>query len=85
MNEDADLPADVLEAVQANRKIDAIRLLREQRGLGLKEAKDIVDAHVAANPHATVRRRSREGSGLGRIVVIGIAIAVLYGVYRFLS
>lgn len=30
--------------LQANQKIDAIKLVREQTGLGLKEAKDYVDA-----------------------------------------
>lgn len=28
---------------QQDKKIDAIKLLREQTGLGLKEAKDVVD------------------------------------------
>ena len=38
------LPANVLDALQAGNKIEAIRLLREATGLGLKEAKDWVDA-----------------------------------------
>lgn len=41
------LTAEVLEEVHAliaaNRKIDAIRLVRESSGLGLKEAKDFVE------------------------------------------
>jgi ribosomal protein L7/L12 len=41
-----DLPADVLAAATAGNRIDAIKLLREQRGLGLKEAKDLLDRVV---------------------------------------
>jgi hypothetical protein len=38
------LPADVLEALRRGNKIEAIKRLREQTGLGLKEAKDAVEA-----------------------------------------
>jgi ribosomal protein L7/L12 len=38
------LPAAVVLALQRGRKIEAIRLLRKASGLGLKEAKDLVDA-----------------------------------------
>jgi large subunit ribosomal protein L7/L12 len=36
-------PRTVEALVRAGRKIEAIKLLREQTGLGLKEAKDQVD------------------------------------------
>lgn len=43
----ASLAPDVMQQVQsliaANRKIDAIKLVRESTGLGLKEAKDFVE------------------------------------------
>jgi len=38
-----DLKARALELVFARRKIEAIKLVREEQGLGLKEAKDLVD------------------------------------------
>lgn len=38
------LPSSVMEALQAGNKIQAIKLLREQTGISLKEAKDTVDA-----------------------------------------
>ncbi len=38
-------PPDVVNALQQGRKIEAIRLMRERTGLGLKEAKDAVDAY----------------------------------------
>lgn len=39
----ADMP-DVIQALRNNRKIEAIKVYREQTGLGLKESKDAVDA-----------------------------------------
>ena len=42
-----DLPENVLEALRNRQKIEAIKLLREQRGIGLKEAKEIVDQYLA--------------------------------------
>ncbi len=38
---------DVVRAIQQGNKIEAIRLMREQTGLGLKEAKDAVDSYQA--------------------------------------
>ncbi|NJK43870.1 MAG: hypothetical protein HC933_05910 [Pleurocapsa sp. SU_196_0] len=35
---------DLLELIRSNQKIEAIKLYREQTGLGLKEAKDAVEA-----------------------------------------
>lgn len=46
-----DLPHMVVAAWQRGHKIEAVRLLREQTGLGLKEAKDTLEAaHIPANP-----------------------------------
>ncbi len=42
-----DIPNNVLEALHGRQKIKAIQLLREQRGIGLKEAKDIVDQYLS--------------------------------------
>lgn len=42
------LPAPVQQALQRGNKIEAIRLLREHTGLGLKEAKERVEAAVAS-------------------------------------
>jgi ribosomal protein L7/L12 len=37
------LPTEVRRLAEAGNRIHAIKLLREQRGLGLKEAKDLLD------------------------------------------
>lgn len=80
-----ELPADVRDAVHANRKIEAIKLLREQQSLGLKEAKEIVDAYIDENRHVIGDQRSGQESGIGRILVIVIAGGIIYAAYRALS
>lgn len=80
-----ELPADVRDAVDANRKIEAIKLLREQRSLGLKEAKEIVDAYIDENRHVIGDQRSGQESGIGRILVMVIAGGIIDAAYRALS
>ena len=40
------LPQNVIDALRQGQKIKAIKLLRKQHGIGLKEAKDIVDQYL---------------------------------------
>lgn len=40
------LPANVLDALRHGNNIEAIKRLRETTGLGLKEAKDVIDQHA---------------------------------------
>ena len=83
MTAKSELPVQVVDAIHANRKIDAIKLLREERGLGLKEAKELVDAYTMKNPQLVVQRSAR-GSGGKFILIIAIAAAA-YAAYRFLT
>lgn len=47
------LPANVLDALQRGNAVEAIKLLRESSGLGLKEAKDAIDEHLRGSPACT--------------------------------
>lgn len=49
------LPANVLAALQAGHKIEAVKLLRVATGLDLKQSKDAIDAYAG-------RARSRLGA-----------------------
>jgi ribosomal protein L7/L12 len=69
----AELPADVLAAAAAGDRIRAIKLLREQRGLGLKEAKDLLD-RVVPVPAGTRRGCLLPLLGVG---LLGWATAML--------
>jgi ribosomal protein L7/L12 len=44
------LPPEVLRALEQGKLIEAIKLLRQTRGLGLKEAKHAVDSHMGRSP-----------------------------------
>lgn len=71
----------VIQAVDSGRKIEAIKQLREETGLGLKEAKDAVDS--LARQRRPAGTAMPEQGGVGAIVKILLVVAVLYMVYRF--
>lgn len=80
--------ADVQRALQAGNKIEAIRLLRELTGVGLKEAKDQVDAMEQVMPrsaaqfgHGLAPGEVRSSSGAWWIVLV---IALAAGAYWFM-
>ena len=85
VNEDAKFSADVLAAIRANRKIKAIKLLREERDLDLKDAKHLVDNYIARNPPDSP---DRSGQGKFRFAPLVLAImvtAALYAAYKALA
>ena len=85
MTDDPELPADVVEAIEAGRKIEAIKLLRERSNLGLKEAKHAVEAYERHHPVHVPKDSFTEYSPGNRLVVIGIIIAIAYAAYRYLA
>ena len=66
----AKLPSEVITAIEEGHKIEAIKRLREAKGLGLKEAKQEVDAYMDANP--SIRQPKSGANGLIFIVVVGL-------------
>ncbi|NOR36799.1 MAG: hypothetical protein GQ577_08635 [Woeseiaceae bacterium] len=81
---DLEISDQVIAAIDAGRKIEAIKILREESGLGLKEAKDVVDSLTRA-------RRGESGAtsgmveegGAGGMIKMVVAIAVILGVYFY--
>lgn len=73
------LPADVAEAIQRGNKVEAIKLMREATGLGLKEAKDAVEAawpaaldkSGALGPGETPR-----SNGTWWLIAVGVLVAL---------
>jgi hypothetical protein len=80
------LPSDVESALRRGNKLEAIKLLREQTGMGLKEAKDAVEAVYRPAEAAYARNASGEvpASRSPFWIIVAIVIAVLLG-YYFLS
>jgi ribosomal protein L7/L12 len=75
------LPAHVLQALQAGNKIEAIRLYRQHAGVGLKEAKEAVEAAQPRNTQYSPGEVPRR-SGLPWVVVLLVAVAALYYFFR---
>lgn len=80
-----DLPETVISAIRADRKVAAIKLLRQERGLDLKDAKDAVDAYIEQNPGAVGSMSPMPESGVNPIVVIVIVVVAGYLLYRLFA
>jgi ribosomal protein L7/L12 len=72
------LPLDVQSLLRKGREIDAIKALREANGIGLKEAKEQVEAFYERHPST-----SRDSSiGPGRLIaIVVVAVLALVGWY----
>lgn len=81
---DLEISDQVIEAVGAGHKIEAIKILREEAGLGLKEAKDVVDS-LAREKRAESGGNSGmvEEGGAGGMIKMIVVIAVVLGVYFY--
>ena len=82
---DKQLPADVVRAIKDGRKIEAIKMLQEAHGLGLANAKVLVDR--ASRVHGPKKKPNpfavKESSGNGKMVVSLVAVGILAGAYYY--
>ena len=85
MNHETELPANVIEAINANRKVEAIKRLRAHHDIGLKEAKDLVDAYTQQNPRVAEPRQHQTESGIGRVLLVLVIMAVAFGAYLYFN
>lgn len=78
------LPPEVMRAIEQGRKIEAIKLLREATGLGLANAKVLVDK--ASRQHAPKIAHPRmvdESGNLGRLLKTLLFVALAFALYRY--
>lgn len=80
-----ELPEDVIAAIEAGRKIEAIKLLREQWNLDLVTAKEAVEAYAVGRPGAPRPNVVSTDSGLPRFILLMIVVAIVYFAYRYLA
>lgn len=66
----------VRRALEQGRKIEAIRLLREERGLGLKASKETIEAWLASHPQLAERCVRRGGGGRMLAVIVFLLVGV---------
>ena len=83
MTTEEELSPEVYQLLAAGRKIEAIKLIREETGLGLAEAKELADAlsgHSAAQAPPPVMK---EEGGAGGLVAIVVAVLIAILIYVF--
>ncbi|MEP7151180.1 MAG: 50S ribosomal protein L7/L12 [Nitrospira sp.] len=83
----AELPAAAVEALRQGNKIEAIKLVRVEHDIGLKESKDSVEAYLRAQPALlqqlnVSQTQGREGV-LRWLVVVALLLAV--GAYLYFN
>lgn len=81
-----DLPTEAVTALNAGRMIEAIKVIRFRKNLGLKEAKDAAELYLRNNPNVksqfdAAQAESRSGGFIWLIIVVAIA-AGLYFFFR---
>lgn len=77
------LDATAVAELQTGNKIAAIKRVREVQGIGLKEAKDLVEDHIRRHPEMAAtyaESQARTNTVLIRwlSIVIGIAVVAWY-------
>ena len=81
------LPQTAIAALEQGRTIEAIKIVRLERGLGLKESKDQVDAYLKGRPDLQRRleaaqAEARQGFVRWLIIFLALAAAAAYFVMR---
>lgn len=80
------LPDEVVAALQRGNKIEAIKRLREAWSIGLKEAKDHIDRHIAADPLLRQKLSATSVSGArGCLFWLILLLFIGFGVYQLLT
>jgi hypothetical protein len=79
------IPSDVLEAIREGRKIEAIKLLRERTGLGLANAKVLVDRATREHgPAKPIPSFDDQPAGPGApTILLFVLLLVAAGLYFF--
>ena len=78
------LPREVIQAIEDGRKIEAIKILREKTGIGLANAKVLVDrAWRSHGPVKATPPMHGESSLLQNVAKSAFVGLILVGVYFF--
>lgn len=78
------VPASAIPALEQGQTIEAIKIVREERGLGLKESKDLVDAYLKSRPDLQRRLQAAQSEalqGFVRWMAIFLAMAAALGYF----
>lgn len=76
-------PAAAVAALRRGNKIEAIKIVRMERNIGLKEAKDAVEDFVKAQPElqstlADAQGEAKRGAVAWIAILLGLAVLAYY-------
>ena len=80
-----ELPSEVIRAIAAGRKIEAIKILRESTGLGLANAKVLVDRASRVHGPKKEFHAGQSGGQSTRLVVSVLLILALGAAFLYLA
>ena len=66
-----------IAAITNGKKIEAIKIVRQERGLSLKDAKDAVEAYVKSQPALAATMQDASANSQRRCVLGLLALALL--------
>ena len=74
------LPPAAVQALQQGRMIEAIKIVRTERNLGLKQAKDQVDQYLQQRPELSQRRvvKVKQGSTQWLMWFFGLFLLAIF-------
>ena len=76
------LPSAAIAALHQGNKIEAIKIVRQERGIGLKEAKDAVDLYVQTDPLLQSKfATARAGNKRSVLIIAALILLALIGYY----
>jgi hypothetical protein len=78
------LPPAAVAALEQGNMIEAIKSVRLEKGLGLKESKDLVEAHLKSRPDLQRRLEAAQADarqGFVRWLMIFLALAAVLGYF----
>ena len=76
------LSAAAIAALRQGNKIEAIKLVRREKGLELKEAKDLVDTYVRSDPDLQASlAAARSGTARNALWWLAAILAVVVAAY----
>ena len=82
----APFPAAAEAALLKGNKIEAIKIVRKDRGVDLKEAKDIVEQHVETHPGLQMQMGSAQAASRQGFLPWFMAVIIIGAlVYYFLA
>ena len=76
-------PPTAIPALEQGKTIEAIKIIRQESGLGLKESKDLVDAYLKGRPDLqrrleVVQTEARQGFVKWLVIFLALAAAAAY-------